>query len=103
MKKLLYLLPMFMVSCGKFRDGSSIWSEGAWLVPTLPAIGGVIFLFFAIKAHLSGSEQWQKVNGVDKLVPSDENVPIHKIGQFWFAVALFVASLVIIVVQNLEK
>lgn len=103
MKKLLYLLPLFLMSCGKFSDGTSIWAGGLWILPTLTFIGGLIFLYFGIRASKSGSEQYQNVNGVDKLVSSDKNIPLHKTGQFVFAVIFFLATIGIIIWQNLEK
>lgn len=91
------------MSCGKFSDGTSIWKEGGWIVPALTFVAGLIFLFFGIKAWLSGSSQYQKVDGVDRLVHSDKRVPFFSVGQVLFAIAFFIATIVIIIVQNLEK
>lgn len=104
-KSMYWLLPMSMMfsGCGKFQDGSSIWQGGLWIIPTLTFIGGCIFFYFGYRASKSGSEQYQKVNGVERLVSSDKNVPIHKTGQFVFAVILWLATVGIIVWQNFEK
>ncbi|MBN8668778.1 MAG: hypothetical protein J0M30_14870 [Chitinophagales bacterium] len=104
-KSMYWIVPLSMMftGCGKFSDGTSVWSEGLWIIPTLTFIGGLIFLYFGYRASRSGSERYEKVNGVDKLVSSDENVPLHKTGQFVFAVILFLATIGIIIWQNLEK
>lgn len=60
---------------------------GLWIIPLLTFIGGTIFLITAYKASRSGSTQ-QTQTGIQS---SDQNVPIYKIGQFKFAMALYAA------------
>lgn len=104
MKKLLYLLPFFLVSCGKFRDGSSIWQGGLWLIPAVTFLAGCVFMYFGYRASKSGSIYYKKdAQGVNREFSSDENTPIYKTGQFVFAVIFWLATVGIIIWQNLEK
>lgn len=93
------LLMFVLQSCGHFPDGASVWSEGTWLVPLFPFVGAVIFGVIAWRKSKSGSEQ-QTVHGIKSY---KENVPIYKIGQFWFSVILLIATVVIIALQNASK
>ena len=96
------LLSTLLMSCGKFRDGSSIWQGGLWLIFVLPLCGAAIFFWTAYKASKSGSViQDQYAPGAKR--EYDENVPIYKIPQFWFGVALVIAAIVFIIMQNHEK
>lgn len=94
---LIFLLPL--QSCGKFSDGTSVWAEWTWLVPVIPGIGSLIFLIIAGLKSKSGSDQ-QTPSGYHSY---REDVPIYKIGQFWFAVALLIATIAIIWAQNAAK
>jgi len=100
--KTLLALPLITVllqSCGHFPDGTSVWAELTWLVPLFPFIGAVIFGIVAYRKSKSGSEQ-QTPGGYKSY---KANVPLYKIGQFWFSVVLLIATAVIIAVQNAAK
>lgn len=103
MKKINAILMLFvsvlLISCGKFADGTSVWAGGVWILPVGLFCASVYFLFIAYTKSKSGSEQQTKTG----YSYSDENVPIYKIGQFYFAVAFFVAAIVVIILQNSEK
>lgn len=95
---LIFLLPL--QSCGHFPDGTSVWAEWTWLVPLIPFVGAVIFGVKAYRKSKSGSEQQQPGGGY---VSYRENVPIYKIGQFWFSMILLAAAVAIIIAQNASK
>lgn len=95
------LLSTLLMSCGKFRDGSSIWQGGLWLIFVLPLLGSIPFFYTAYKASKSGSVTRDPKTMLE--IQSDENVPIYKIPQFWFGVALVIAAVVFIIMQNHEK
>jgi len=100
MKKLLYIFAMLLLTgCGKFSDGQSVWAGGVWIIPILLFSAAGFFLYIAIKKSKSGSEQ-QTSRGIKSY---DENVPVYKIGQFWFAIGFIVAAIIVIIIQNGEK
>lgn len=69
-------------SCGgKFKDGTSVWAEGLWLVPTVFYLLGASLVIRAYIGSKSGSWQQDRVKGIQY---SDKNVPIYKnIFYFW--------------------
>ena len=101
MKKLILfsLLTVLLMSCGKFSDGTSVWQDGLIIIPLLTGLGSLIFFYIAWLKSKSGSEQ-QTPTGYKY---SDKNVPLYKIGQFWYSVALAVATIVIIIMVNADK
>lgn len=87
---------LFMLTgCTDFADtpGKSVWSEGLWILPWITGIGSGIFGWMTYKAATSGSYVIDE-KGVRH--DSDENVPFYKIGWFYFAVGLFIATVFII-------
>jgi hypothetical protein len=70
-----------------------------------PLIGAAIFGYLAYKGSKSGSIEYTKdaYGGSKDAKPSVKNVPIYKMGYFWFAVALVVASIGIAFWIHLEK
>ena len=56
MKYYLFLCLLFLGSCAKHADGTSVWAGGLWLVPALFSIGVLIFGYKTIKGYQSGSE-----------------------------------------------
>lgn len=106
MNKLIFMLSCLMftlVSCGKFSDGSSVWQGGLWVIVALPLIGAAIFFYQAYKASQSGSTTQVNRGGQVIKVHSDENVPIYKLGKFWFGVGLVVAAIVFVIMVNADK
>jgi hypothetical protein len=102
-KTILFLLlvaSMFLSSCGKYYDGTSVWAGGAFLVFWIPFIGSFVFLYFAYKASKSGSVQTTRERGREEF---DKNIPIYKVGQFYFFVALQIFSWIVVIVQNVNK
>lgn len=95
----LILFMFILQSCGHYPDGTSVWAEWTWLVPVIPGIGSIIFFSIAYAKSKSGSNQ-QTPGGI---VDSDKNVPIYKIGQFWFSMILLAAAVAIIIAQNASK
>jgi len=72
---------------------------GFWIIPLITFIGGSICMYFAAKISKSGST----VQTQDGIKQSDQNVPITKIGQFWFAVVLYAATVVILLVMHGDR
>lgn len=103
MKTLTFLLTIvtLLSSCGKHRDGTSVWAGGLWIIPVLTTIGAFIFFVNAFRASQSGSTKYNQSTG--KTESSSENVPIYKSGFFWFGLACAVATIVIAFVVNAEK
>lgn len=105
-KSLLLIASMFLfllTGCTHYADGTSVWSGGLFILPLLTVIGAAIFGYQAYKAHNSGfTQQVKDFNAEGKLigvrtVEGDEKIPYYKIGQFWFSVALVVATIIIVV------
>lgn len=98
------ILCLFLTSCAKFKDGTSVWQGGLWVLPWLTALASLFFLWKAWKASKSGSWYWGKdERGVDKMIQSKENVPIYKTGWFVFSVCFFFATVAIIWMVNSDK
>lgn len=105
---LLILMTGFLASCSKYSDGTSVWADGVWIIFWLPFLASFAFLYFAWKAHKSNSTIQHPTGGNNPNLPgggswiedNTGNVPLHKIGQFWFFVILQVASWAIVVYQN---
>lgn len=100
MKNLLLFGLILLASCGKHRDGTSVWAEGLWLVVALPLIGAVIFLISGYRSSKSGAEQQLPGKGMTD-VPG--NVSFFKTWQFKFGAALLIATAVIIFLVNRDK
>jgi hypothetical protein len=70
--------------------GSSyhVFGGALWILPLLTLGGAVWFYHIAHKAHLSNSTQQVYDPTTDRYITKDNtgNVPLHSIGQFWFAV-----------------
>ncbi len=96
---LLFVSP-YLTGCGKFRDGTSIWQGGLWLIVVLPLIGAALFFRAAYKSSKSGSTT---LDGKTRLPYESGNVPILKIPLFWFGVALVVAAIVFTIMVNSDK
>ena len=79
---------------------TNLFGEGLWLILVIPFLASLWFLFVAYKKSKSGSEKQLPGGGYDY---SDTNVPIYQIGQFWFGVVLFVATIVIFLIQRGER
>jgi hypothetical protein len=100
----LFVVSLLLISCGKFADGTSVWQEGMWIIPSITFLAGCWFMYIALRASRSGSWWWGKdSSGKWQQKGSDENIPIFKIGQFWFAVIFWLSTIGIIIWVNLEK
>ena len=91
---------LFLTGCVNFAGtDTSVWSGGTWLVPVLTFGATIAFGYSAYKSSKSGSTIYVQGQGETE---SDENVPLYKIGTFWYAVVSLVATLIIIynVVSN---
>lgn len=100
MKNLLFILTVILLTgCGHFPDGTSVWGGGLGIIPFILFGGSAWFFYTAWRKSKSGSEQ-QTPSGWKSY---EENVKIHKIGQFWFGVALFLAGAGVVIAVNLAK
>lgn len=84
MKRLFFFLisiaGIFLTSCnGKFKDGTSVFAEGLWLVPAVLITGGAVLIIVSIIASRSGSAQQDLERGTRY---SNENVTIRKLAKF---------------------
>lgn len=76
---------------------------GLWIIPLLSFLGGSVFLYQSYRASKSGSEQ-QNSSVKGRGWQSDKNIPIHKTGgKFYFAVALYVATVVFLLVMYSDR
>lgn len=98
MKNLLFILLVALTGCGVHRDGTSVWSDGLFIVPLLPIVGSLYFFITAYQSSKSGSTINQRFGGGES-----GNVPIYKLARFWFGMALLVAAAGIIFWVNAEK
>lgn len=100
MKKVILfcLVAIMLTSCGHHSDGTSVWAEGLWIIPLLPAIGAVIWFIAAYRSSKSGST----INPI-KGGGEGGNVPIYKSPFFLYAVCCVIAVVVIIFWVNAEK
>ena len=102
----IVLVALFVLSgCAKFEDGTSVWADNLWIVPSLTAIGSLIFLIVAYLGSKSNSTTtiYPKDGGQPIVTDNTGNVPIYKFGQFYFAVALAVATIIIILMVTIGK
>lgn len=100
--KLIYffLLSVFLTSCGKFTGtNTSIWAGALWVIPGVTFLASLWFFYRAWKKSKSGGERQLPGGGY---VPA-EPLPFYKQNVFIFAVGLLLATIGIIVWQNLEK
>lgn len=101
MKYLAIIAAFLLTGCGKFSDGTSIWQGGLWIIPTVTQLAALWFLYVALRAQKSGS---YKINEAGFVTKEDGGkMPIYQIGQFWFFVGFQLATIGIIIWQNLEK
>lgn len=99
MKQLLFILTVIMLTgCGHHRDGTSVWSDGLFIVPLLPIVGSIYFFVTAFQSSKSGSTINPVFGGGE-----GGNIPVYKLARFWFGVALLVAAAGIIFWVNMEK
>ena len=100
MKYFLYSLLILLSSCGKHRDGTSVWAGGLWIIPTVTALACIWFTYLSVKASKSNSTQ-QLPSG--KTLDNTGNVPVYKMGKFYFAVGFLLATIAIVIIVNGDK
>ena len=98
------IVVMLISGCGKFRDGTSIWSEGTWIIPSIPALGALIgwIMYFIgrrsgviVKDTTKGSPTFGKwLDGKGKAIPE---------WPLFVGIFCTVITVLIIIVQNAEK
>ncbi len=77
------------------------WLGGwLWIIPLLTLVGAIIYMVIAYKASKSGSQTQDLQKGVQY---SDENIPIYKLGQFKFSVALFIVTGIILLLMYSDR
>lgn len=111
MKKIIFILlfPVIaLLSCSHFADerSVSVWSDGVWILPLLTTIGAIIFFYRTFRASKSNSDQQVWENGQPITKHNTGNVkPGHEgnKGNLIFAIGFTLATIVIILVQNLER
>jgi len=97
---IFFCMVTLMASCGKMSDGTSVWAEGLWIIPTLTTLATLFFGYKAGKQHSGGS--WKIIGGW----VTDEDggkIPIWKTPYFVFFVGFFLATIGVIFWVNLEK
>ena len=108
MKRLLFILfSLALFSCAHYKDDptKAVWSEGLWIIPLLIAIGFIVFAIRAWVAYNSGTIEggsYETGPVRDIRGPKGEKVkpPMYKNGNFWFAVILFIAFWVVVIIVN---
>lgn len=94
-----------LTGCAKFDDGTSVWSDHLWLVPSLTGLGSIIF---GVAAYLSSkSNSTTLIPGApgqpDRIEDNTGNVPIYKHGFFYFSVFLALVTIGIIIGVSVSK
>lgn len=85
---------LFLTGCVNFSGtDTSVWSGGMWIALLLTIGGTLGFGYSAYKSSKSGSTIYVEGQGETE---SNENVPLYKIGTFWYAVVSFIATLILI-------
>ena len=103
MKKLLYLIPIFLSSCVNFHGtDKSVWSGGMWVIPVVIGLGTIIFSFLAYKQSVGGTIEYKKNGFVWDLVETNEKIPIYKVPYFYFAIGTIVINFMVILFTVLE-
>lgn len=93
------MLSLGLTGCGHFPDGTSVWGDWLGAIPFVLFGGSAWFFYTAWRKSKSGSTQ-QTPYGIKK---REDDVKIYKIGEFWFAVALFLAGVGVVIAVNLAK
>lgn len=78
-------------------------SGGLWVIPLITLLGSVWFFYIGYRAWKSGSRWWGKKDGVDVIMESEDRVKWINVGQNWFGIILFAATLGILLWMYLEK
>lgn len=98
---LFAICSIFLMSCGHYTDGTSVWAGGLWIIPLVTIIGSAIFFYKAYRSSKSGSNKILPNGGISN--EEGGNVPIYQLGFFWFSVILAVATGIIIWMVNSDK
>lgn len=101
MRPTTFILCLFLFSCGHYADGTSVWSGGLFIIPIITSIGSAIFFYQAYKSYKSNSTITNPIGGA--VTDNTGNVPIYKLGKFWFGVALALATIVVVIMVNGDK
>jgi hypothetical protein len=86
---LILLASLFLTSCGKFSDGTSVWQSGLWIIAWLCPIGIALLAWSGYRSSKSGDET-PDPNYPGGWRYSDNNVPFIKTWQENFIAILFV-------------
>lgn len=96
---MIVIASILLTGCAQFSDGSSVWQDFMWVIPTMTGIGAVIFGVLAYKSSKSNSK-WNPNLG---RTGDAGNVPIYKLGYFVFSMILVVATIIIIFMVTGDK
>lgn len=77
----------------------SVFGGGLWIIILIGVIGTSIAAYFGLRSSRSGSQQ-QTPGGQ---VYSDKNIPFYKTGGGVFAIILFIATIVAVIVMINDK
>lgn len=105
MKNLILFIfcSIFLMSCGRYADGQSVWTadgEPLWILPLLTFLPACYFTYRSVLKSKSGSESQLPGGGYEDL---KKNIPFYKQNLFKFAAVLFIATIVIIIMVNRDK
>jgi hypothetical protein len=109
MKRLLsffavIIVSMIAMSCGKFSDGTSVWQQGLWIVPTLTGGGALTFWILTFVEWLKGGTVgWVQKGHEWHWTEDDKKFPIYRASFFWFAVGCTIATIIIFIMVNADK
>lgn len=97
---LFAVICLAVAGCGKFRDGSSVWQDGLWILPWLTTLA---CLFFGYKTYIDWQSGWQQDPADGTHTEGKEKLPLYKIPYLYFTLILLVATIVIIWRVNAGK
>lgn len=75
-------------------------SEGLWIIPLVTLLGALIFF---IQSYRSSKSNSMIHNPHGPTIDNTGNVPMYKMGRFWFGVALTVATGVILLLMRADR
>lgn len=95
---------IFLMSCGKFSDGTSVWQGGLWIVPAVTGGASIVFWILTIVEWLKGGTVgWTKKGNIWDYTEDNKKFPIYRASFFVFAIGCTIATIVIFLLVNADK
>lgn len=96
------IVMMLLASCGHFKDGTSVWSGGLWIILVIGIGGTIASTIRGILQTRSGSERLRS-SPDDPGEPNLPNLPFWKVRGGQLAIVLFILTIIFIIAVNGTK